>query len=58
MPYVRRGEGMYLTLVYESESVEELIATALKNNKAFFHAVTNNAPKFTQDDEEIETVEG
>ena len=48
---------MYLTLVYESESVEELIATALKNNKAFFHAVTNNAPKFTQDDEEIVEVE-
>jgi hypothetical protein len=48
---------MYLTMVYESKSMEELKAIALKDNKSFFYAVTNNAPKFTEDDENIEEVE-
>jgi hypothetical protein len=44
-------------MVFEVKDGEEAREIVKKDDKAFFHAVTNNAPKFTQDDEEIVEVE-
>lgn len=48
---------MYLTMVFEVKDGEEAREIVKQDDKAFFYAMTDIAPKFTQDDEEIETVE-
>lgn len=48
---------MFLTLVFEVESANAARAISMRNENAFFSAVTEKEPKFTDIDYEIETKE-